>query len=64
MPIWDLLNRSKYVPAIVHRRRFMVCKSNRCESFLPKVGFCSICGCATRFKSMLNSESCPKGFWK
>ena len=47
-----------------HTRRLEICKSNKCKQYHRKQGRCLKCGCVAKWKTRLESESCPLGFWK
>jgi hypothetical protein len=43
------------------KRRLEICHG--CEYFIPESSRCSLCGCAMRLKTKLQSSHCPKDKW-
>ena len=41
--------------------RLSLCRA--CDKFIASIKVCSLCGCLTRFKARLRSQSCPEGKW-
>jgi len=44
-------------------KRLAICKTNQCGQYDSVKNVCKICGCLLKFKTMLATEKCPKGFW-
>jgi predicted RNA-binding Zn-ribbon protein involved in translation (DUF1610 family) len=69
MPIYDLVNPSKYVSREEYQRRLRICNScplrlNASKGYkLTKFSRCPECGCIISLKAKLSTENCPVGEW-
>jgi len=66
MPVWDLLNKNKYLKdQNVYNERVRICNNCPEQKFnvIARARQCNKCKCFTDAKAKIEREQCPLGKW-